>query len=108
MCWPASRRPKKQEFYEAHVDSVYRLAYRVTRDAELSSDLAGETFIRAFKPGSGQVPGGCVYCDMVAARRDVGGLERTRTNRDSKGSRDLAHDEANMVSSSIHDGFQSS
>jgi RNA polymerase sigma-70 factor (ECF subfamily) len=38
----------ERTFYDAHVDAVYRLAFRVTRDAELARDFTQETFIRAF------------------------------------------------------------
>lgn len=34
--------------YDAHVDRVYRLAFRMARDADLAEDLTQETFIRAF------------------------------------------------------------
>lgn len=34
--------------YDAHVDRVYRLAFRMARHAELAEDLTQETFIRAF------------------------------------------------------------
>ena len=34
--------------YDAHVDRVYRLAYRMTGDADLAQELTQETFIRAF------------------------------------------------------------
>lgn len=34
--------------YDAHVDRVYRLAYRLAGDADLAQDFTQETFIRAF------------------------------------------------------------
>ena len=34
--------------YDAHVDRVYRLAFRLAGDADLAQDFTQETFIRAF------------------------------------------------------------
>jgi RNA polymerase sigma-70 factor (ECF subfamily) len=34
--------------YDAHVDRVFRLAYRLAGDADLAQDFTQETFIRAF------------------------------------------------------------
>lgn len=41
---PAAQR----ELYDAHVDRVYRLAFRVAGDDELARDFTQEAFIRAF------------------------------------------------------------
>ena len=38
----------ERRFYDAHVDRVYRLAYRMTGDGDLATDYTQETFIRAF------------------------------------------------------------
>ena len=38
----------ERALYEAHVDRVYRLAYRLTGDDALAQDFTQETFIRAF------------------------------------------------------------
>ena len=38
----------ERQLYEAHVDRVYRLAYRMTGDLALAEDLTQDTFIRAF------------------------------------------------------------
>jgi RNA polymerase sigma-70 factor (ECF subfamily) len=38
----------ERELYDAHVDRVYRLAYRLAGDDDLAQDLTQETFIRAF------------------------------------------------------------
>jgi RNA polymerase sigma-70 factor (ECF subfamily) len=35
--------------YDAHVDRIYRLAYRMTGDEELAQEFTQETFIRAFE-----------------------------------------------------------
>ncbi|OLC05628.1 MAG: hypothetical protein AUH42_07205 [Gemmatimonadetes bacterium 13_1_40CM_70_11] len=39
----------ERALYEAHVDRVYRLAYRLTGDDDLARDFTQETFIRAFE-----------------------------------------------------------
>jgi RNA polymerase sigma-70 factor (ECF subfamily) len=38
----------ERALYDAHVDRVYRLAYRLAGDDELARDFTQETFIRAF------------------------------------------------------------
>jgi len=38
----------ERALYEAHVDRVYRLAYRLAGDADLAQDFTQETFVRAF------------------------------------------------------------
>lgn len=38
----------ERQLYDAHVDRVYRLAYRMTGDGTLAEDLTQDTFIRAF------------------------------------------------------------
>jgi RNA polymerase sigma-70 factor (ECF subfamily) len=38
----------ERELYDAHVDRVYRLAYRLAGDDDLARDFTQETFIRAF------------------------------------------------------------
>jgi RNA polymerase sigma-70 factor (ECF subfamily) len=37
-----------RELYDAHVDRVFRLAFRLTGESELARELTQETFIRAF------------------------------------------------------------
>lgn len=38
----------ERSLYEANVDRVYRLAYRMTGDTSMAEDLTQETFVRAF------------------------------------------------------------
>ncbi|MES2179334.1 MAG: RNA polymerase sigma factor [Gemmatimonadota bacterium] len=38
----------ERALYDAHVERVYRLAYRLAGDADLAQDFTQETFIRAF------------------------------------------------------------
>jgi RNA polymerase sigma-70 factor, ECF subfamily len=39
----------ERELYDAHVDRVYRLAYRMVGDGELAADYTQDTFIRTFE-----------------------------------------------------------
>jgi RNA polymerase sigma-70 factor (ECF subfamily) len=38
----------ERRLYDAHVDRVYRLTYRMTGDDDLAQEFTQETFIRAF------------------------------------------------------------
>jgi len=38
----------ERQIYDAHVDRVYRLAYRMVGDADLAADCTQDTFIRVF------------------------------------------------------------
>ena len=38
----------ERALYDAHVDRIYRLAYRMAGDGDLAADFTQETFIRAF------------------------------------------------------------
>jgi len=39
----------ERELYDAHVDRVYRLAYRLVGDGDLARDVTQDTFIRVFE-----------------------------------------------------------
>jgi RNA polymerase sigma-70 factor (ECF subfamily) len=39
----------ERELYDAHVERVYRLAYRLAGDEDLARDITQDTFIRAFE-----------------------------------------------------------
>ncbi|MGH7668447.1 MAG: RNA polymerase sigma factor [Gemmatimonadaceae bacterium] len=41
-------RPAARELYDAHVDRVFRLAYRLTGDEDQARELTQDSFIRAF------------------------------------------------------------
>ena len=41
-------RAAEREIYDAHVDRVYRLAYRMCGRADLAEDFVQETFVKAF------------------------------------------------------------
>jgi RNA polymerase sigma-70 factor (ECF subfamily) len=44
----AGDRAAERALYDAHVDRVYRLAFRLAGDSDLAQDFTQETFIRAF------------------------------------------------------------
>jgi RNA polymerase sigma-70 factor (ECF subfamily) len=44
----AGDRAAERALYDAHVDRVFRLAYRLAGDSDLAQDFTQETFIRAF------------------------------------------------------------
>lgn len=44
----AGDRLAERALYDAHVDRVFRLAYRLAGDADLAQDFTQETFVRAF------------------------------------------------------------
>ena len=44
----AGDRAAERALYDAHVDRVFRLTYRLAGDMDLAQDLTQETFIRAF------------------------------------------------------------
>jgi RNA polymerase sigma-70 factor (ECF subfamily) len=73
----------EREFYDAHVDSVYRLAYRVAGDPELARDFTQETFVRAFDR-LGQFRGEAsvsTWLRRVTMSVVLNGLERVNTRR---------------------------
>jgi RNA polymerase sigma-70 factor (ECF subfamily) len=39
----------ERELYDAHVDRIYRLAFRMAGDEDLAADFTQDTFIRAFE-----------------------------------------------------------
>jgi RNA polymerase sigma-70 factor (ECF subfamily) len=45
----AGDRSAERALYDAHVDRVFRLAYRLAGDTDLAQDFTQETFIRAFQ-----------------------------------------------------------
>ena len=44
----AGDRSAERALYDAHVDRVFRLAYRFAGDNDIAQDFTQETFIRAF------------------------------------------------------------
>ncbi len=82
----------ERRLYDAHVDRIYRLAYRLTGDDDLAQDLTQETFIRAFDR-MGQFRGDAAFATWlrsIATSVIYNGLRKvTRLRR-----REVAIDEA--------------
>ncbi|HEX2091865.1 MAG TPA: RNA polymerase sigma factor [Longimicrobiaceae bacterium] len=78
-CDPVAER----ELYDAHVDRVFRLAYRMTGDEELAQDLTQETFIRAFQrlPGFRGEAALSTWLHTIAVSVILNGLRKVRRNR---------------------------
>jgi RNA polymerase sigma-70 factor (ECF subfamily) len=85
--------PRAQRaFYDAHVDRIYRLAYRLTGDDELARDFTQEAFIRAFsriEQFRGDAAIG-TWLHAIAARVVMNGMRRVNRFR----RREVALDEA--------------
>jgi RNA polymerase sigma-70 factor (ECF subfamily) len=76
--------PKAERaIYDAHVDRVFRLAYRLTGDEALAEDLTQETFVRAFDRldefrGDSRLS---TWLHTVATRTVLSGLRKVRRLR---------------------------
>src|SRR5258707_7480437 len=73
----------ERALYDAHVDRVYRLAYRLAGDDELARDFTQETFIRAFDRldtfrGDSRVS---TWLHAIATSVSVNGLRKTKRFR---------------------------
>ena len=82
----------ERELYEAHVDRVYRLVYRIAGDPDQAQDYTQETFIRAFdRLGDfrGDAALGTWICS-IAVSVALNGLRRRKRLR----TREVALDEA--------------
>jgi RNA polymerase sigma-70 factor (ECF subfamily) len=82
----ASRGDPRAEraIYDAHVDRVFRLAYRMTGDQELAEDLTQETFVRAFAKitdfrGDAALS---TWLHTIATRTVLSGLRKVRRLHD--------------------------
>ncbi len=70
--------------YEAHVDRVHRVVYRLCGDAELAAELTQETFVRAFRQLAafrGDAAFG-TWLHRVAVTTAINGLRKVRRLRD--------------------------
>ncbi len=82
----------EREFYDRHVDRVYRLAYRLAGDPTLAQDYTQETFVRAFdrlaqfRGDAALSTWVCSICVSVS----LNGLKSTGTRR----KREVTFDEA--------------
>jgi RNA polymerase sigma-70 factor (ECF subfamily) len=82
----------ERELYDAHVERVYRLVYRIAGDADQAQDYTQETFIRAFdRLGEfrGDAALGTWICS-IAVSVALNGLRRGKRLR----TREVALDEA--------------
>ena len=73
----------ERAFYDAHVDGVYRLAYRMTGDRELAREFTQDAFIRAFSR-LGQFRGEssvATWLRRVAMSVVLNGLEKVKRRR---------------------------
>ncbi len=73
----------ERAIYDAHVDRVFRLAYRLTGDEALAEDLTQETFVRAFDR-LGEFRGDSLlstWLHTVATRVVLSGLRKVRRIR---------------------------
>lgn len=73
----------EREFYDTHVDAVFRLAYRVAGDMDLAKDFTQEAFVRAFDRlsqfrGEASVS---TWLRRVTMSVSLNGLERVNTRR---------------------------
>jgi RNA polymerase sigma-70 factor (ECF subfamily) len=64
----------ERALYEAHVDRVYRLAFRLAGDDDLARDFTQETFIRAFDQLS-------TWLHAIATSVALNGLRRVKRFR---------------------------
>lgn len=80
----------ERQLYNAHVDRIYRLAYRMTGDGALAEDLTQETFIRAFDRladyrGDGPFGG---WLHRVASSVIISGLRQRNRRQEHESIRD--------------------
>jgi RNA polymerase sigma-70 factor (ECF subfamily) len=74
----------ERRLYDAHVDRVWRLAYRMTGDRALAEDLTQETFLRVFDGLAGFRGDAALstWLHAIAMRTVIGGLRKIRRLRD--------------------------
>lgn len=80
----------ERAFYDAHVDRIYRLMFRMAGDADLAADFTQETFIRAFER-LGQYRGDAsvgTWIHTIAVSVALNGLRRVNRIRGSTDSID--------------------
>lgn len=86
----------ERQLYDAHVDRVYRLAYRMTGDEELAREYTQDTFVRAFHR-LGDFRGDSAistWLHSIAVSVVLNGLRKTKRVRQ----REVDLDEAPMLS----------
>jgi len=76
-------RTAERALYDAHVDRVYRLAYRMSGDATLAEDFTQETFVRAFGylPGFRGQAAFSTWLHAIASSVVLNGLRKLKSRR---------------------------
>ena len=76
-------RDAERALYDAHVDRVYRLAYRMSGDATLAEDFTQDTFVRAFGylPGFRGQAAFSTWLHAIASSVVLNGLRKLRGRR---------------------------
>lgn len=74
----------ERELYDAHVDRVFRLAFRMTGDEELAREYTQDTFVRAFQrlPGFRGEAALSTWLHAIAVSVVLNGLRKVRRNRE--------------------------
>ena len=89
----------ERQIYEAHVDRVYRLAYRLAGDDDLARDFTQDAFIRAFarlKDFRGE-SSLATWLHSIAVSVALNGLRKVKRFR----TREASYDEALTITSSV-------
>jgi RNA polymerase sigma-70 factor (ECF subfamily) len=86
----------ERTLYEAHVDRVYRLAYRFAGDADLARDFTQDTFIRAFERlddfrGASQF---ATWLHAIAVSVALNGLREVKRRRERETDLEEGHEVA--------------
>lgn len=94
----AGDRSAERELYDAHVDRVYRLAYRMTSDAALAEEFTQDAFVRAYEKlatfrGDSALS---TWLHSVTSSVVLNGLRKLKRHRD----RETGMEEARFVTES--------
>jgi RNA polymerase sigma-70 factor (ECF subfamily) len=86
----------ERALYDAHVDRVYRLAYRLAGEPSLAEDFTQETFLRAFDrlPGFRGDAALSTWLHAIAVSVAINGLRKVRRYRE----REVGCEDLSMVS----------
>src|SRR5437764_10184409 len=84
----------ERELYDAHVDRVYRLAFRLAGDDDLARDFTQETFIRAFErlDGFRGEAAFSTWLHSIATSVALNGLRKVKRFRTRESDLEEAHD----------------
>ena len=79
----AGEREATRALYHAHVDRVYRLAWRICRDSDLAAELTQEVFVQVFR-SLGRFRGDAAFTTWlhrVAVTTCINGMRRLNRHR---------------------------